>query len=498
MTKKTLFSKIWSALFDNKVVLFFVVLSGLAIWASGQPLSFVVRELFTRFGRNGFVVLSLIIPVVTGMGLNFGIVIGAMSAQVALIFTTHWDLVGIGGFLITIALATPIATILGMLVGLLFNRMKGSEMIGGMVLSYFAEGFYQFFFLFVIGGWIPIVNQKLIISGGIGVLNTVDLTKTIKYALDDVTMQSLLYVLFVAVILVTVLTIIVKRIHKEPIDVFAAIRRIVWVAVLVGISFIPEIGAWMGQKRIPMVELIKYGGLALIVYFVIDGFINLFVAKKEGYRWQKLLKNVIIAVILVGLTYVPTFAEIVQTTNVPVTTYGVIAGLWFFNNALLKTKLGQNMRTVGQNRVVANAAGINVNRTRIIAMIFSTVLASWGQLIYLQNIGTWSTYGSHVQIGLFSIAALLVGGASVQKATSNQAILGILLFHSLFIVAPLAGNTLFGNAMIGEYFRVFISYGVIAVALAMHAWKQSIKPQLRRGMPDVKPLTANSSTALKK
>ena len=24
--------------------------------------------------------------------------------------------------------------------------------------------------------------------------------------------------------------------------------------------------------------------------------------------------------------------------------------------------------------------------------------------------------------------------------------------------------------MIGEYFRVFISYGVIAVALVMHAW----------------------------
>jgi len=25
--------------------------------------------------------------------------------------------------------------------------------------------------------------------------------------------------------------------------------------------------------------------------------------------------------------------------------------------------------------------------------------------------------------------------------------------------------------MIGEYFRVFVSYGVIAMSLAMHAWK---------------------------
>jgi simple sugar transport system permease protein len=28
------------------------------------------------------------------------------------------------------------------------------------------------------------------------------------------------------------------------------------------------------------------------------------------------------------------------------------------------------------------------------------------------------------------------------------------------------------DAMIGEYFRVFICYGVIAMSLVMHAWKK--------------------------
>ena len=143
----------------------------------------------------------------------------------------------------------------------------------------------------------------------------------------------------------------------------------------------------------------------------------------------------------------------------------------------MRTRLGQNMRTVGQSRTVANAAGINVDKTRIIAMIFSTVLASWGQLIFLQNVGTISTYGAHTQVGQFAIAALLVGGASVQKATNKQAILGIVLFHTLFIVSPLAGKELFGDPVIGEYFRVFVSYGVIALALAMHAWKKPEKPK---------------------
>jgi len=79
-------------------------------------------------------------------------------------------------------------------------------------------------------------------------------------------------------------------------------------------------------------------------------------------------------------------------------------------------------------------------------------------------------------VGQFAIAALLVGGASVQKATNKQALLGIVLFHTLFIVSPLAGKELFGDPVIGEYFRVFVSYGVIAMALAMHAWKKGVKP----------------------
>ncbi len=137
--------------------------------------------------------------------------------------------------------------------------------------------------------------------------------------------------------------------------------------------------------------------------------------------------------------------------------------------------MGQDMRTVGQSRTVANAAGINVNRTRITAMCMSTTLAAWGQIIYLQNLGTFATYGAHTMCGQYAIAALLVGGASVQQANNKQAILGVFLFHTLFVVAPLSASTVFGSALIGEYFRVFICYGVIALSLAMHAWKA--KPQ---------------------
>ena len=89
-----------------------------------------------------------------------------------------------------------------------------------------------------------------------------------------------------------------------------------------------------------------------------------------------------------------------------------------------------------------------------------------------QNLGTINTTSSHEQIGMFSIAALLIGGASVTKASIPNVIVGVILFHLLFLVSPMAGKNLIGSGMLGEYFRQFVSYGVIALALVLYEWKR--------------------------
>ena len=155
---------------------------------------------------------------------------------------------------------------------------------------------------------------------------------------------------------------------------------------------------------------------------------------------------------------------------------GLIAGLvCLFITFLGNTKLGSDIKAVGQSMPIARAAGINVEKTRIIAIVFSTIIAAIGQVIYLQNLGTLTTYSAADQIGTFSVAALLVGGASIIKANIGHAVLGTILFHLMFIVAPIAGKNIFGDAQIGEYFRVFVSYAVIAISLALHAWTNQIK-----------------------
>ena len=389
---------------NNAVTVMFIALCIVCLYFSGLTVPYVMYELFGRLSRNAFIVLALILPIVAGMGINFAVTIGAMAAQISALWVIEWGISGLGGFLLALGMTVPIAAFFGYLIGKLLNKMKGQEMIGGLILGYFANGLYQLLFLFIFGNLIPLNAPGLVIKGSTGVANTIDLStdRGFKYALDGlwrVDFGTGLFILCGVLAAVAVVNFLRKKqdLKKTGITVGTC-------AVLCLVYLIPAVKALFAMVQIPMITFL-----------------------------------------LVGL-------------------------LCVFNNALMRTRLGQQFRAVGQNRTVANVSGINVDKVRVIAIMISTVLAGWGQLIFVQNMGSFQTYGAHEQVGLYAGAAILVGGASIKKATNTQALIGCVLFHLLFIVAPSAGKNLFGDAAIGEYFRVFISYGVIALALVMHAW----------------------------
>ena len=389
---------------NNAVTIMFIVLCVVCLYFSGLTVPYVMYELFGRLSRNAFSVLALILPIVAGMGINFAVTIGAMAAQISALWVIEWGISGLNGFLVAMLMTVPLAAFFGYLIGKLLNRMKGQEMIGGLILGYFANGLYQLLFLFIFGNLIPLEAPGLVIKGSTGVANTIDLStdRGFKYALDGLWRADFGTGLFILCGIFAVLA-IVSFLRKEK-DLKKTIVTVATCAVLCLVYLIPPVKALFAMVQIPMATFL-----------------------------------------LVGL-------------------------LCIFNNALMKTRLGQQFRAVGQNRTVANVSGINVDKVRVIAIMISTVLAGWGQLIFVQNMGSFQTYGAHEQVGLYAGAAILVGGASIKKATNTQAMLGCVLFHLLFILAPSAGKNLFGDAAIGEYFRVFISYGVIALALVMHAW----------------------------
>lgn len=346
-------------LINNAVPILFVTLLIFAVPLSGYSGEYLVNEMITRLARNSFLVLSLLIPIMAGMGMNFGIVLGAMAGQIGLIFISDWQVVGMSGMLLAMLISTPIAILLGWFCGVILNRAQGREMVTGYMLGFFMSGIYQLFVLYGMGKVIPITNNDILLPRGFGIRNAINLDQ---------------------------------------------IRQ------------------------------------------VLGNLINVKIGEIE----------------------------------VPVGNFLVIAALCVFIVWFKRTKLGQDMRTVGQDIHVARTSGINVERTRILAIIISTLLACYGQIIFLQNIGTMNTYNSHDQVGLFAVAALLVGGASVARGTIPNVFIGTVLFHLVFVVSPRAGKELIGEAQLGEHFRVFISYAIIALSLALYAWRKQVEKENER------------------
>ena len=336
---------------SNSVPIMFILIIAVCIPIVGFSPAFLLNEIVTRLSRNAFLILSLLIPIMAGMGLNFGMTLGAMAAEIALIFTSDWQIWGIPGIVLAMIISIPISAVLGLLCGKILNAARGREMITSYIISFFMNGVYQLIVLYMMGSIIPILHNNIKLPRGYGIRSSVDLTR-IRKALDNVLAVNI------------------------------------------------------GGVRIPLLTILIIVLMCLII-------------------------------------------------------------VWF-----RRTKLGQDMRAVGQDMEVARAAGINVERTRLISIVISTVLAGIGMVIYLQNMGDMATYSSHSQIGMFCIAALLVGGASVDKASIGNVFLGVILFHTMFILAPAAGARITGNEVIGEYFRVFVSYGVITVALIMYETKK--------------------------
>ena len=400
--------------FEKYVVTYlFIALSVLFIVVSGLDMNYVASQLLLRLNRNAFIVLALIIPIIAGMGINFAITIGAMAAQIGLLLTINWGISGVPGILLAAAITLPLGAFFGFLIGKLLNKMKGQETIGSLILGYFANGAYQLLFLFIFGSIIPL-NSNVTIVGASGVQNTLNLTGSVGLytAIDSIAHVPFLLALYIFC------------------GVFAA---------------------------------------AAIIQFV-----------RKKITVKRMVSSLMLAAALAGIFSIPAIANVVNGSHgrelkLPLVTWLLILALCLFNSTIMRTRLGQKFRAVGQSQTVANASGINVDRTRVIAIMISTVLAGWGQIVFMQSegIGTFQTYAAHEQVGLYAGAAILVGGASIDRATNLQALVGTFLFHSLFITAQSAASAMFGNSAVGEYFRAFLSYGVIAVALIMYAWRSA-------------------------
>ena len=134
--------------------------------------------------------------------------------------------------------------------------------------------------------------------------------------------------------------------------------------------------------------------------------------------------------------------------------------LWAF----FRTKTGNAISAVGANPDFARAAGINIDKMRTLSVILSTLLGAIGIIVYEQSFGFIQLYMGPFYMAFPSVAAILLGGASINRATLTHVIIGTFLFQGILTMTPSVINSMLQTDM-SEVIRIIVSNGMILYAL---------------------------------
>lgn len=136
--------------------------------------------------------------------------------------------------------------------------------------------------------------------------------------------------------------------------------------------------------------------------------------------------------------------------------------VWLF----MRSKLGMAMSAAGANPMFAKAAGINVNKMRLVGTTLSTVLAAVGIVVYAQGYGFMQLYNGPLMLGFTSVAAVLIGGASPKRARITNVLIGTFLFQGILALGLPVANQFIPEGNLSEVMRLIISNGIIIYALS--------------------------------
>ena len=134
--------------------------------------------------------------------------------------------------------------------------------------------------------------------------------------------------------------------------------------------------------------------------------------------------------------------------------------IWVF----FHLKIGTAITAVGSNPTYARASGINIDRMRIVSVMMSTMLAALGIIVFQQSFGFIQLYEGPLYMAFPAVAAILIGGAGVNKATLTHVFIGAALYQGILTMTPSIFNAVLKVDM-SDVIRIIVSNGMILYAL---------------------------------
>lgn len=183
-----------------------------------------------------------------------------------------------------------------------------------------------------------------------------------------------------------------------------------------------------------------------------------------GYGGSGLRTTISVEGFWLGILSKYLYIQIGKFFYFPLGMYIFFAAMVFLVWAFFRTKVGTAMTAVGSNPEFARASGISVDNMRTLSVIMSTMLGAMGILVYEQSFGFIQLYMGPFYMAFPAVAAILLGGASVNKASMTNVVVGTFLFQGILTMTPSVINSVMQTDM-SEVIRIIVSNGMILYAL---------------------------------
>lgn len=138
---------------------------------------------------------------------------------------------------------------------------------------------------------------------------------------------------------------------------------------------------------------------------------------------------------------------------------------------LKKTRVGLNLRAVGENPATADAAGVSVTKYKYAATLIGSVIAGLGGLFYIMDMS-----GGNVEYDVDSFGWLAIALVIFTVWRPNWAILGSIVFSMLYILPSYTQNS--SNSAVSEAIALipYIMTMVVLVITSIISRRESQPP----------------------
>ena len=172
--------------FPRLIILAFLCILILMMFVLGIPVPLTFSQCLVRVGINMVLSLAMVPGIMAGTGMNFALPLGIECGLLAGMISLEYNMTGVGGILMAMAISIPFSVLAGWAYSQLVNRVKGSEL---MVSTYI--GFSVVALMCI--GWLvlPFNNPSIVWPIGDGLRTTITLEAWYDRALNNLFAFSL-------------------------------------------------------------------------------------------------------------------------------------------------------------------------------------------------------------------------------------------------------------------------------------------------------------------